>query len=71
MPSSPDNQIDDDTTHVTRRELGLELRSFRNEVRLLVVGAVIVIRFDLPKEVTAVGIALVAAKAIAAFVIRT
>ena len=34
-------QDESNGSHITRRELGQELRSFRNEMRLLIVGAVI------------------------------
>lgn len=44
---------DEGDRHVTRRELALELRSFRNEMRILIVGAIVVLRFDVPAEVTA------------------
>lgn len=54
--------------HVTRRELGQELRAFRNEVRLLLIGAVVVIRFDVPKELTVAAVGVVVIKAVWSFV---
>lgn len=36
-----------------RNELKITLGSFRNEMRVLLVGAVIVLRFDIPSEFTA------------------
>lgn len=57
-----------DLRHVTQRELGLQLRAFRNEVRLLLIGAVVVIRFDVPKEVTVPALAVVVFKAAWSFV---
>jgi hypothetical protein len=58
-----------DDEHITRRELGLQLRAFRNEVRVLVIGAVVVIRFDIPKEITAGALAALAAKALASILL--
>lgn len=54
MTDVPDNPED---KHVTRRELSMELRSFRNEVRVLIVAALVVLRFDVPNEITAGAIA--------------
>ena len=46
-----------------RRELKLELKSFKNEMRVLLVGAFVVIGFDVPKEITvgAIGIVVLGA----------
>lgn len=41
-----------DDRHVTRLELSLELKSFRNEVRLILVGMLVVLKFDVPENVT-------------------
>jgi hypothetical protein len=57
-------EVDPDDKHVTRRELALELGSFRNEMRVLIVGGIVVLKFDVPKEITAVGFVLVAAKTV-------
>lgn len=38
--------------HVTRAELAAELRSLRYEMRLLIVGLVIVLKLNLPDEIT-------------------
>ena len=48
-----------------RDELRLELKSFRNEMRVLMVMAFAVLGFDLPSELTAVAIGGVALKAAA------
>lgn len=50
--------------HVTRRELATELRSFRNEMRLLIAMAVLVINFDVPREFTAAVIFTLLVKAV-------
>lgn len=62
--------IDDDESHVTRRELGMELRSFRNEVRVLIAVAVVAIRFDVPKELTAAAIVAMVGKSLIGFIHR-
>ena len=49
-----------------RRELKLELKAFKNEMRVLVVGVLVVLGFDLPSEVTAVAILGVAGKGVLA-----
>lgn len=49
--------------HITAREFRTELKSFRNETRVLIVGLLVVLRFDVPKEITAAAVALVIAKA--------
>ena len=60
-PESPTGDADE--KHVTRRELGQELRAFRNEMRVLLIAVAAFIRFDLPKELTAAALAAVVAKA--------
>ena len=56
---------DPDDRHVTYREFVTELKSFRNETRVLIVAALVVIRFDVPKEITAAAVAIAAAVAVA------
>ena len=41
-----------ESSHVPRPELAAELRSLRYEMRLLIVGLVIVLKLNLPDEVT-------------------
>ncbi len=38
--------------HVSRAELAAELRSLRYEMRLLIVGLVVVLKLNLPDEIT-------------------
>jgi len=59
--------VDPNDQHVTRRELKLELKSFRNEVRVLLVAGILVIRFDIPQEITAAALGAVGLKALWAF----
>lgn len=54
---------DPEDRHITAREFKTELKSFRNETRVLIVGLLVVLRFDVPKEVTAAAIVGVLAKA--------
>lgn len=46
-----------------RREVQLELKSFKNEMRVLVVGAFVVLGFDVPNEITAMAIGAIVVKA--------
>ena len=55
---------DPEERHITAREFRSELKSFRNETRVLIVGLLVVLRFDVPKEITAAAIAGVLAKAV-------
>ena len=41
-----------ESSHVTRPELAAELRSLRYEMRLLIVGLVVVLKLNLPDEIT-------------------
>ena len=47
-----------------RREVQLELKSFKNEMRVLVVGAFVVLGFDVPQGITAAAIGAVTVKAV-------
>ena len=49
-------------SHVTRPELAAELRSMRYEMRLLIVGIVVVLKLNLPDEVTFPAVAAVVLK---------
>lgn len=53
----PENRV------ITAREFRSELKSFRNETRVLIVGVLVVIRFDVPKEITAAAVLAVLGKA--------
>lgn len=55
---------DPEERHITAREFKTELKSFRNETRVLIVGLLVVLRFDVPKEITAAAILGVLAKAV-------
>lgn len=55
---------DPEERHITFREFKTELKSFRNETRVLIVGLLVVLRFDVPKEITAAAIAGILAKAL-------
>lgn len=50
-----------------QRELGQILTAFKNEMRLLVAVAVLVLKFHVPSTLTAVAVAAVAVKAAAGF----
>ena len=54
---------DPEERHITFREFKTELKSFRNETRVLIVGLLVVLRFDVPKEITAAAILAVLGKA--------
>lgn len=55
--------VDPEERHITSREFKSELKSFRNETRVLIVGLLVVLRFDVPKEITAAAIVGILAKA--------
>ena len=48
--------------HVGRAELRAELRSVRYEMRLLIIGLVVVVKLDLPDTITVPAISALAAK---------
>lgn len=50
--------------HVTRAELASELRSLRLEMRLLIVGCILVLKLDFPNEITIPAVSALAAKAV-------
>lgn len=57
--SKPADQSGTDADNVTWRELGLELKSFRLEVRLLVLVSLFVTRLHLPETISVGSIAAV------------
>ena len=51
-----------ESSHVTRPELAAELRSLRYEMRLLIIGLVVVLKLNLPDEITIPAVTALAAK---------
>lgn len=47
---------------VTRRELKSELKSFRNEVRILLLTTLVVLKFNVPDEATVTAVGLIGLK---------
>lgn len=54
--------MSDNGSHVTRPELAAELRSVRYEMRLLIIGLVIVLKLNLPDSVTVPAVSALAVK---------
>jgi len=49
-------------SHITRPELAAELRSVRYEMRLLIVGLVVVLKLNLPDTITVPAVSALAVK---------
>lgn len=54
--------MSDNGSHVSRAELAAELRSVRYEMRLLIIGLVIVLKLNLPDSVTVPAVSALAVK---------
>lgn len=52
-----------------QRELGQILKGFKNEMRLLIAVAVLVLKFQVPSSITAAALGLFAVKAAVGFVL--
>jgi hypothetical protein len=54
--------MSDESSHITRPELAAELRSVRYEMRLLIVGLVVVLKLNLPDTITVPALSALAIK---------
>lgn len=56
--------MSESSDHVTRQELNAELRSLKNEMRLLMVGVVVVLSPEVPKELTVAALVAIVGKSV-------